>query len=214
MYKINERLLSKYNRPKQPLNPKGFVIHSTSNEGATAENHYNYWNNEDRESSAHYVIDWNEIIRLIPENEIAWHAGNNRANGTYLSAEMCEPRGYNMEQFNEVWRRTVWLVADSCVNHGWSTGPNVWSHNGLRSLYPGIDHTDPYGFFKKYGKSWSDMINDIDAEIARMKNAPEASEPVSDPDMYLTVKVRRSKADALIKEIIGMGYATKKLELP
>lgn len=34
-----------------------------------------------------------------------------------------------------------------------------------------------------------------------------------DPDVYLTVRVRTSKADALIQQIIQMGYACKKLDL-
>lgn len=34
-----------------------------------------------------------------------------------------------------------------------------------------------------------------------------------DPDIYLSVRVRVSKADELTAQIIGMGYATKKLEL-
>ena len=34
-----------------------------------------------------------------------------------------------------------------------------------------------------------------------------------DPDIYLSVRVRQSKSDALVKQIISMGYATKKLEL-
>lgn len=35
----------------------------------------------------------------------------------------------------------------------------------------------------------------------------------NDPDIYLSVRVRTSKADALVKQIIGMGYACKKLDL-
>jgi N-acetylmuramoyl-L-alanine amidase len=34
-----------------------------------------------------------------------------------------------------------------------------------------------------------------------------------DPDVYLSVRVRTSKADALVKQILGMGYACKKLDL-
>lgn len=38
-------------------------------------------------------------------------------------------------------------------------------------------------------------------------------EVINDPDVYLSVRVRTSKADALIAQLIEMGYATKKLEL-
>jgi len=35
----------------------------------------------------------------------------------------------------------------------------------------------------------------------------------TDKDIYLSVRVRTSKADALIKQIIALGYATKRLDL-
>ena len=35
----------------------------------------------------------------------------------------------------------------------------------------------------------------------------------NDPDVYLSVRVRTSKSDALVNEIIGMGYACKRLDL-
>ena len=35
----------------------------------------------------------------------------------------------------------------------------------------------------------------------------------SDPDIYLSVRVRQSKSDALVKQIISMGYACKVLPL-
>ena len=34
-----------------------------------------------------------------------------------------------------------------------------------------------------------------------------------DHDVYLSVRVLESKADAVAKQIIAMGYATKRLEL-
>lgn len=41
-----------------------------------------------------------------------------------------------------------------------------------------------------------------------------AEQPTNpDPDVYLSVRVRTSKADALIQQLIQMGYATKKLDL-
>lgn len=198
MYPVLERLIS-FNRPKEPLVAKGFVIHSTDNPGATAQNHYTYWNAMDRQSSAHYVVDWKEIIRLIPETEIAWHARNYTANRTYLSVEMCEPSDGDADRvskFNEVWKRTVWLVADACVRYGWSTGPNVWSHNGLRSLFSNINHTDPYDFFKKYGKTWDNMISDINSEIERIKNPPKPPD-IPKPD-------NKTQAIELLKQAIKL----------
>ncbi|CDX01314.1 N-acetylmuramoyl-L-alanine amidase [Desulfitobacterium hafniense] len=41
----------------------------------------------------------------------------------------------------------------------------------------------------------------------------EEKKPADDPDVYLSVRVRTSKADAVVEQIIKMGYACKKLDL-
>ncbi len=148
---------------------------------------------------------------MIPENEVAWHGGPT-ANSKFLSAEMCEPAGNDPDKFQEVWNRTVWLVADACVRYGWSTGPDVFSHRGISAMYHETDHTDPIGFLAKYGKTWGGLLAAIDQEIVNLKSKPEVTD--NDPDILLLVKVRTSKADALSKQIYDMGYANKKLELP
>jgi N-acetylmuramoyl-L-alanine amidase len=168
MFVILEQLLDKYNRPRRVLKPEGFVIHATSNPGATAQNHYKYFNSGDRQSSAHYVADWQDIIRLIPENEIAWHAGPS-ANSKYLSVEMCEPKGHNVLEFQQVWERTVWLVADAFVRYGWGVTPGLWSHDGISKRYHETDHTDPIGFFKEYGRTFADFVTEVDALIRKTK---------------------------------------------
>jgi N-acetylmuramoyl-L-alanine amidase len=62
------------------------VMHYTANNGASAENHYRYFNNlRDRYASAHFFVDKDEVICIIPLNEVAYHAGDvqqRNANGT------------------------------------------------------------------------------------------------------------------------------------
>jgi len=142
-YIISEQLI-KYNRSGEYLNPQGFVIHATDTLGATAQNEHDYFNSGDRQASAHYFVDWNQIIRCIPENEVAWHAGFT-ANHKFLSVEMCEPIN-DSSKFQEVWNRTVWLVADACIRYGWNTNDNVFSHRGISYMYKETDHTDPIQF--------------------------------------------------------------------
>jgi len=220
---IKEKFIS-MNRPKEPfIKLKGIVVHSTSNISATSLNHYNYWNNADRQSSVHYIADWigEEIYQFIPENEIAWHTGNWQGNREWLGIEMAETNDKN--QFDTVWNKTVWFVADLCIKHNWNVDDNVWSHNGLRSLYKGVDHTDPYEYLTRMGKSWKQLCDAIDAKITEFKNNKEGvvnkvadattKEIKVDKDVYLSVRVLESKADQLIKDIIKLGYATKRLEL-
>jgi N-acetyl-anhydromuramyl-L-alanine amidase AmpD len=159
---IEEKLL-KNNRPRTALHPVGIVIHSTANVGTTALNHYNYWNNNpSAKSSAHYIVDWNKVLRLIPESEMAWHAGPT-ANKKYLGLEICETN--SKDQFNKVWENATWAVAEILKAHGWNTRDNVFSHNWVSKFYKETDHTDPYPYFNRMGKSWGEFLAGIDREM-------------------------------------------------
>lgn len=92
MMNIDERLLPVgMNRPGKPLKAEGLIIHSTDTPGASAENEAHCYSTGNRDASAHYFVDWDSIVRTIPESEVAWHAGP-KANGRFLSIEMCEPK--------------------------------------------------------------------------------------------------------------------------
>jgi len=171
-YPINQQLILN-NRPGESLVPQGMVIHATATPGATAQNEYNYFNGAYRAASVHYFADWTEVIRTIPENEVAWHAGKS-ANHLYLSVEMCEPGGTDPEKFAEVWKRTVWLVADACVRYGWSR-MNIFSHLDISNQFKETSHTDPIGYLESYGKTWASLIQAIEQEIQNLKNQGEGA---------------------------------------
>lgn len=196
-YYIKQQFISK-NRSYEKFTKtlKGIVIHSTANIGTTSLNHFNYWNNADRQSSIHYIADWigTEIYQFIPENEVAWHIGNYQANREWLGIELCETN--SKEQFNIVWNKTVWFVANLCIRHNWNVDDNVWSHNGLRSLYSGVDHTDPYGYLQRMGKTWQQLCDAIDAEIkSRKSNQIKQTEEKEDDDMLEVAILKFSKED-------------------
>lgn len=92
---------NKFSRPQEKLKAvRKLVVHWTANYGATAQNHYKYFNNlKDRYASAHIFVDKNEAICIIPLNEVAYHANDGtyrgvpelKPNANYLSigVEMC-----------------------------------------------------------------------------------------------------------------------------
>jgi len=74
------------------------------------------------------------------------------------------------------------------------------SHQAIaNALYKGICDYSGYDY-----RAWL---------VAQPVAPPVTPVATSDPDIYLSVRVRQSKSDALVKQIISMGYATKKLEL-
>jgi len=168
VYPVVQQFLNN-NRSHEVLLPQGFVIHSTDTPGATAQNEFDYFNSTYRGASAHYFVDWAQIIQTIPENEVAWHAGP-IANQKFLSVEICEPYGEDQALFEEAWKRIVWLVADACVRYGWSTNVHIFSHQDISKMYQETDHTDPIGYLARYGRTWASLLAAIDQEIQTIKS--------------------------------------------
>jgi N-acetylmuramoyl-L-alanine amidase len=72
------------------------VVHYVKNHGSSAIANRNYFENlkyQDRVSvSAHYIIGFEgEIIRAIPEDEVAYHSGNKEVDRKSISVECTRP---------------------------------------------------------------------------------------------------------------------------
>ena len=191
-YEIRQRFLTDKptgdNRPNNPLNAKGCVLHSTANQGATDENHFTYFENAYRGASAHVFIDWDSITQIIPWDERAWHAGAT-ANTTLLGIELCEPKGYDPAKFREVWNRGVWCFAHVMLNIcgiRTITPYNLPSHKEISDRYPKeTNHQDPVAYFKTYGKT-VDMFR---AEVQEMINTMLNGEVINVEAFNGTLKV-------------------------
>jgi N-acetylmuramoyl-L-alanine amidase len=95
MLTINETLINSPRRANRKLKSiKGVVIHWTANtnKGAGAEAHWKYFNtfNDERMASAHYLVDDHNIIRCIPDDEVAYHVGARRSRYTPQAKEIME----------------------------------------------------------------------------------------------------------------------------
>ena len=86
-------------RPGYAMTPKFITIHNTANEnkGAGALSHGTYMTTgggKNVTTSYHYVVDDSLIVRLLPDNEAAWHAGDGSGtksgNRTSLAIEICD----------------------------------------------------------------------------------------------------------------------------
>lgn len=84
--------INEFTRPgiKRTLT-RNLVWHYTANPGASAANHYTYFNNlTSRYASAHIFIDSKEAVCIIPLDELAYHA--NQANPYSIGVELCIER--------------------------------------------------------------------------------------------------------------------------
>ena len=170
------------NRPGEPLQPKGVTVHRTGDPGATARNVRDFFDTvrPGAESSCHYVVDPSgEVIRCIPESEVAWHAGP-VANHRDIGIETCEPLT------DAAYLATVSLVAEIHRRYGWKPvlGQTVRPH----SYYdPSNRPEDPFSWAR-----WEQGAPDpgalyqpgrflADVQAALGAAAPSAAAPVADP---------------------------------
>ena len=94
--KITDALLTpnKYSRPQIPLKSvKKVVLHYVGNPKSSAMANRNYFENQKnggRYVSSHYIVGLSgEILRCVPENEVAYCS--NQANTYSISIECCHP---------------------------------------------------------------------------------------------------------------------------
>jgi len=184
------KLLSN-NRSFKTLNAGGMVVHETGNAGATAENHFTYWNRRYVGSSIHAVIDWQEVIQLVPYNEQAWHAGRT-ANGKYIGVELCRPTEHNPEEFAAVWQNAIDLFSDIFIEQlGITTVTidNLRSHAEVSNQWHETDHQDPIAYFEEYGLTVDDfrgaVQNQIDIKIGKIQ--PEEPQPVEEEEQLMKI---------------------------
>jgi N-acetylmuramoyl-L-alanine amidase CwlA len=83
--------INQYSRPGYPAKPDHIVVHWTNDPGATAKNERDFFANicpQTKETAGvHYLVGIKgEVIRAIPENEVAYHAGG-RSYTPYASKE-------------------------------------------------------------------------------------------------------------------------------
>ncbi len=128
MNNIEEKLLTinPYSRSGEKQNKiEKIVIHWVGNANTSAIANRNYFENLRKThktyASSHYIVGLNgEIIRCIPENEVAFHSGNYSINRKSIGIENCHP---NWEgKFNEnTYNRLVELCADICKRYDLDT---------------------------------------------------------------------------------------------
>jgi N-acetyl-anhydromuramyl-L-alanine amidase AmpD len=189
---ITDMLLTNKNaRPGTKITPRGLVIHWTANEGkgANAVANRNYFNKPTTEASAHYIVDDKQIVRCLPENEMAYHVGakqykreavaklSSYPNNCTIGIEMCVNADGN---FQETYRRTVELAADILKRYGWGVD-RLWRHFDITGKNcPAYFVSDD--FARKYtgltaAQAWAKFKEDVQKNLVT-ENPQPAQKPV------------------------------------
>ena len=164
------------------------VIHSTANPGATAQNHLDYWRRILGQwdfSMARYVVDWNQIVyQIAPNNTLLWEVGN--GNSRVFGIELCE--GKTQAQFDAVWAAATEWAAKTLKAKKKGIDKMI-SHDTARQWWGGTDHTDPLPYFKRYGRTWQQFVDEVRRKMGTtVKQEPGAA--VNDSNIFYTAHVQ------------------------
>lgn len=117
MLNINRKIsqFNHYNTNSQTY----LIIHYVGAQSSTAANNATYFAGGDRQASAHYFVDDNEIWQSVEDYHGAWHIGNSVTapnNTNSLGIEMC-CMGPNLQVTETTENNTVELAAYLCKKY-------------------------------------------------------------------------------------------------
>lgn len=115
-------------RPQLAMTPRFITIHNTGVPNVPADNFKRSCHDitQDDTISYHYVVDEKEIIQLIPDDEVAWHAGNKNGNYNSIAVEICERDGaeeHAIELVKHLMEKHK-IKIDNVVPHKYWSGKN------------------------------------------------------------------------------------------
>ena len=117
------------------MTPRFIVVHNTAND-ASAESEVKYMINNNSPVSFHYAVDDKTVIKAIPENRNAFHAGDGRGgNGNRygLSVEICYSKSGG-ERFIEAEKNAAAFIAELLKNYNWGIS-KVKKHRDFSGKY-------------------------------------------------------------------------------
>lgn len=164
------------------------TIHSTANANSTALNERAWLDNptNNRYASWHYCVDESGVVQAIPDNEEAWHCGDEDGNRTSLSIEICESSDRVKTLLN-----AAKLAAEKLVEYG-LTVENLRRHaDWVNKDCPRI-LIDPVYIYRNYGWHWF------------VKQVEEAVESMAEK-RYNTIEDVPEWGKATIQQLINKG---------
>lgn len=142
--------------------PTFIVSHETANNKADADDHFNYFNNNQPKASAHAFIDDQKILEIIPLDEKAWHVQYQKpmdnklfgynANDAAIGVELCRTG-----DFKKAYDKYVWYHAYLCRKFNLNPNKHIVAHKTLDPQR----RSDPHSWLEPNGVTWDEFINNV-----------------------------------------------------
>ena len=144
----------------------GITVHNTANynKRANAINHSIYLHNDGKDETVswHYVIDDKRAVRCIPEDEVAWGAGNHDGNYKTINIEICVNSDGNLLQATN---NAVILCADILFrNNKRNASECLFQHNHW------TDKNCPAEIRKNNPYSWHTFVKNVQNLLKKYYN--------------------------------------------
>lgn len=142
---------------------RGITVHNTSNwsNGANALAHANLLRNgwKNVYTSWHYVIDKDYAVRCVPEDEVAWCAGDGNGDGNFktINIEICDNKDGDIRKATD---NAVELCANILKRYGVK---NASTHLFQHNYWTGKDC--PYDIRRGNPYSWIEFVNKVQAKL-------------------------------------------------
>ncbi|MBC1826742.1 SH3 domain-containing protein [Listeria seeligeri] len=143
--------------------PRGFVVHETANDNSTITSEINYMTNNWQNAFVHTFVDSSRIIQIHPTEYAVWGAGP-KANPYFVQSELVREK--TKEKFYKSINNDAYYVAYNLKQYGLipvnahNTGiGTVWSHDAVSRYLGGTTHSDPVGYFAKWGYTFNEFFD-------------------------------------------------------
>ena len=163
--------INPYSRPSIKLNSvKKIVIHWVGNAGSSAMANRNYFNRiNGAYASSQYIIGLDgEIISCMPEDEVAWHAGNYNMNLNSIGIENCHPDWGG--KFNDkTYSSLIELLTYLCKKYGLNQNAIIRHYDVTGKVCP------------KYYVEHQDAFEQLKTDVAAKLGTTYVPQPIPQP---------------------------------
>ena len=162
---------------KKTCSRKGIQVHSVGCKGTLAARWEKSWNRPGRLTCGGYIIDINNIYRVLQEGHRCWLSSSGpkgNANNDYLGFEICEPskKDDTPEAAADLYGKTLYLCAYLAKKYNINPAM-IQTHCELHALGIANNHADVKHWWGKKGTSWEPYTMDrLRAEVSAETGIP------------------------------------------
>lgn len=152
--------------------PEGVVAHETANNNSTINSEINYMTRNYKNAFVHAFVDSSNVIEIHPTSLGVWGAGP-YANARFIQVELVREHSFDAfaRSINNYANYLASLLYENnlpVVNADRNNAGTLWSHDAVSKQLGGTTHTDPIGYFAKYGYTWTQFTWLVSAKYKEM----------------------------------------------